>query len=472
MKSKSITFNEVYDIRAVRVLVPELKDCYAALGIIHSLWQHIPKEFDDYIATPKRNGYRSLHTAVIGPEGKVLEVQVRTHDMHEEAEYGVCSHWRYKGSDRDKAGQSYEEKIEWLRHVLQWHEEVGDPGSFVEELQLDFEQDRIYVFTPAGHVIDLPTESTPIDFAYRVHSEVGHHCRGAKVNGHIVPLNYKLNTGERVEILTAKNVSPSRDWLNPASGYIASSRTRNKVQHWFKLENKEKNASAGHALVEQELKRLALYPVDYKKLAPLVNYKNEEDMFAAVGAGDLRIGQIVNAAQVQMEPLRHDDQLQLKLPSSQATTGLGLNFKGVDNVLSHIAGCCKPVPDDDCTGFITLGRGVSIHRSDCANIQKLQNDEPERIIEVHWLSKTAVNYPVDVIIKALDRPGLLRDITSILANDAINVTAIHSEIDEKTHAMDFQLTVEVPDLSTLGKVMGKISQLPNIIEVKRYKQGG
>ncbi len=472
MQSKSITFNQVYDVRAVRVLVPELKDCYAVLGIIHSLWQHIPKEFDDYIATPKRNGYRSLHTAVIAPEGKVLEVQIRTHDMHEEAEYGVCSHWRYKGSDRSGVGQSYEEKIEWLRQVLQWHEEVGDLGSLVEELQLEIEPDRVYVFTPAGHVVDLPNESTPIDFAYRVHSEVGHHCRGAKVNGRIVPLNYKLSTGEQVEVMTSKQATPSRDWLNPASGYIASSRTRNKIQHWFKQENKEKNAIAGRSLVEQELKRLALFPVDFKTLAPEVNYKHEEDMFAAVGAGDLRISQIIHAAQAQIEPPQHHDQLHLKLPSTQAQSGQDMDFKGVDNLLSHIAGCCQPVPDDNCTGYITLGRGVSIHRSDCANLLKLKKDDPERIIEVHWSSKPDVNYPVDMIIQALDRSGLLKDITTILANDGVNVTAIKSESSDKSNLVDLRLTVEIPNLSTLSKVMTKIRQLPNMLEVKRYKQGG
>lgn len=474
MQRKNIEFDQVHDIRAVRVLVPQVRDCYTALGVVHDLWRHIPKEFDDYIATPKRNGYRSLHTAVIGPEGRTLEVQIRTHEMHEEAEYGVCSHWRYKGTDAAKSEQSYEQKIEWLRQVLQWHEEVGDLGSLADELQSDIEASRIYVFTPAGHVVDIARGATPVDFAYRVHTEVGNHCRGAKVNGRIVPLNYQLKTGEQIEILTAKNAQPSRDWLNPASGYVNVGRTRAKVQHWFKQQDRDKNLTAGRAIVERELKRLALDAVDLDQIAEKVNYKTTEDMYAALGAGDLRLGQIINAAQEQIEPLPHHDQLNLKLPASSGTAKRfgGIEFKGVGNLLSNIAGCCKPVPGDECVGYITQGRGISIHRSDCQNAQRLATEEPERIIDVQWGDQRTGHYPVDVIIRAFDRSGLLRDVTAILANETVNVTAMNTERDQVNNLVELRLTLEVSNLEVLGKVLTKINQLPNIIEVLRYKQGG
>jgi len=474
MQRKQIDFDQVHDIRAVRVLVPHLKDCYTSLGIVHDLWRHIPKEFDDYIATPKRNGYRSLHTAVIGPEGRTLEVQIRTHEMHEEAEYGVCSHWRYKGTDSAKSERSYEEKIEWLRQVLHWHEEVGDLGSLADELQSDIETNRIYVFTPAGHVVDLARGATPVDFAYRVHTEVGNHCRGAKVNGRIVPLNYQLKTGEQVEILTAKNIVPSRDWLNQALGYVFVGRTRTKIQHWFKLQDRDKNVAAGRSILEKELKRLALDAVDLKTLAPAMNYKTPDDMFAALGAGDLRLGQIVNAAQEQIEPAPQQDELNLKMPSGTTIVSPrnSLEFKGVGNLLSSIANCCKPVPGDECVGYITQGRGISIHRSDCKNVQRMQHDEPDRIIDVQWSSKAVGQYPVDILIRAFDRAGLLRDVTAILANEAVNVTSMNSETDDVNNLVDLRLTLEVSNLEVLGKVLSKINQLPNIIDVKRYKQGG
>jgi GTP pyrophosphokinase len=304
MQRKGLEFSQIYDVRAVRVLVPEVRDCYTALGIVHTLWRHIPKEFDDYIANPKENGYRSLHTAVIGPEGKVLEVQIRTHAMHEEAELGVCAHWRYKGTDVKAGSNQYEEKISWLRQVLEWHEELGDIGGLAEQLRVDIEPDRVYIFTPDGHAIDLPKGATPLDFAYRVHTEIGHNCRGAKINGRIVPLNYSLQTGEQVEIITSKHGTPSRDWLNPNLGYITTSRARAKIVHWFKLQARDQNVAAGKTLLERELARLGLPQVDFDKLAEKANMKIAEDMFAALGAGDLRLAQLVNLAQQLVEPER------------------------------------------------------------------------------------------------------------------------------------------------------------------------
>ena len=283
MQKKNLRFSEIYDVRAVRILVPEVRDCYTALGVVHSLWNNIAREFDDYIANPKENGYRSLHTAVIGPEGKVLEVQIRTRAMHEEAELGVCAHWRYKGTDVNSRSDHYEEKIAWLRQVLEWHEELGDIGGLAEELRVDFEPDRVYVFTPDGHAIDLPRGSTPLDFAYRVHTEVGHNCRGAKIDGRIVPLTYHLKTGDQVEIITSKSGAPSRDWLNPNLGYVNTARARAKVVHWFKLQDREQNVEAGQQMLERELNRLALMPVNFDKLAERLNLRGAEDLFAAIG---------------------------------------------------------------------------------------------------------------------------------------------------------------------------------------------
>src|SRR6056297_1443097 len=298
MQRKGIGFSQVYDIRALRIMVPEVRDCYATLGLVHGLWRNIPNEFDDYIANPKENGYRSLHTAVIGPEGKILEVQIRTRTMHEEAELGVCAHWRYKGSDREvRLGSTYEEKIAWLRQVLDWHEETGDAGSVAEQLSFNVAQDRVYVFTPSGDVVNLASGATPLDFAYHVHTEVGHACRGAKVNGQIVPLTYELKTGERVEILTAKQGQPKRDWLQPALGYLKTSRARAKVQQWFKSQAREENIDAGRHLLEREFRRMALTSVDYKRIAARVQLSTVEDMYAAVGAGDLSSSQVVHAAE-------------------------------------------------------------------------------------------------------------------------------------------------------------------------------
>src|SRR5690554_6719936 len=300
MKRKKIDFSQVYDIRAVRVLVPEVRDCYAVLGIVHSMYKHIPNEFDDYIATPKENGYRSLHTAVITEGGKVLEVQIRTFAMHEEAELGVCAHWRYKGTDRQTSEDSYEQKIAWLRQVLEWHDELGGDSHFQDDLRA-MDQDRIYVFTPDGHVVDLPKTSTPLDFAYRIHTDIGHRCRGAKVNNRIVPLNTHLNTADQVEILTGKREAPSRDWLSPALGYVNTARARAKVQHWFKLQARDQNIAEGQVLLDREFRRLALLDLDFEALAKKLKMKSLDDLYAAVGASDIGVGQELNAAQRQLD---------------------------------------------------------------------------------------------------------------------------------------------------------------------------
>jgi len=476
MQRKGLPFSQIYDVRALRVLVPQVSDCYSALGIVHGLWRHIPREFDDYITSPKENGYRSLHTAVIGPQGKVLEVQVRTHAMHEEAELGVCAHWRYKGTDvKSGAASHYEEKMAWLRQVIEWHEELGDIGGLAGQLRLDIEQDRVYVFTPNGHAIDLPQGATPLDFAYRVHTEIGHRCRGAKVGGRIVPLNYCLQTGEQVEIITAKQGTPSRDWLNPNLGYISTARARAKIVHWFKLQAREQNVAAGKALLERELSRLALAKVDYEQLAGKANLKNAEDLFAALGAGDLRLNHLLNLAQQLLEPRRS---AQLELLSSKRSSASGktvhaddIHIEGVGNLLTQMAGCCQPLPGDAIIGYITQGRGVSIHRQDCAELLQLAEREPQRIISVDWGRAQPKTWPVDILIRAFDRTGLIRDISQILLNEKINVLGLNTQTSSSDGTATMALTLEVPSLDALGRLLSRIAQLPNIIEARRQRSG-
>ncbi len=466
MQRKGIGFSQVYDIRAVRVLVPEVKDCYATLGLIHSLWRNIPNEFDDYIANPKENGYRSLHTAVIGPEGKILEVQIRTHQMDEEAELGVCAHWRYKGSDTvGGMANSYEEKIAWLRQVLDWYEDTGDHHSVAEQFSFDVAQDRVYVFTPRGDVVNLAHGATPLDFAYHVHTEVGHRCRGAKVNGSIVPLTYSLHTGERVEILTSKEGAPKRDWLQPGLGYLRTSRARAKVQHWFKTQARDENVDAGRHLLDREFKRLALTSVDYKRLAAKVQMGTVEDMYAAVGSGDLSSSQVLNAAQ-DMVGARPEPRLRLAAGGS-ANLKDQVQVQGVGNLMTTLAGCCKPLPGDAIIGFITQGRGVSIHRSDCSRVIALQESAADRIIEVQWGGDASASYEVDLAIECFDRQGLLRDITELFANARINVLAMNTQSNKKQHTATMRVRVEVPDLGFLSKLLARISRLKNVISVAR-----
>ncbi len=469
MQRKGIGFSQVYDIRAVRILVPELKDCYATLGLVHGLWHNIPNEFDDYIANPKENGYRSLHTAVIGPEGKVLEVQIRTFTMHEEAELGVCAHWRYKGSDRSGGlASTYEEKIAWLRQVLDWHDETGDGADVAEQFSFDVAQDRVYVFTPTGDVVNLAQGATPLDFAYHVHTEVGHRCRGAKVNGVIVPLTHTLQTGDRVEVLTSKQGAPKRDWLQPNLGYLKTSRARAKVQHWFRSQAREENIDAGRQLLAREFKRLALTSVDYQRIARKVQQNSVEDMFAAVGSGDLASGQVLNAAQGLVEN-RGTPPLKIARPGGGSYRGQ-VQVQGVGNLLTHMAGCCRPLPGDAISGFITHGRGVSIHRADCGRLLRLNETSPDRVIEVEWGVSPAENYEVDVGIEAYDRQGLLRDITGLFANARINVLSINTQTNKRSNTATMRMRLEVPNLVALSKLLERINRLKNVISAQRLSE--
>ena len=473
MHRKGLQFSQIYDVRAVRVLVPSLADCYTALGIVHTLWRHIPKEFDDYIANPKENGYRSLHTAVIGPEGKVLEVQIRTYDMHEEAELGVCAHWRYKGTDVKSKSDHYEEKIAWLRQVLEWQEEIGDFSGIADQIRLDTEPDRVYVFTPDGHAVDLPKGATPLDFAYRVHTEIGHRCRGAKINSRIVPLNYILKTGEQVEIITTKEGAPSRDWLNSNLGYINTSKARAKIIHWFKLQDRDQNIIAGKAIFERELSRLALRFNHFESLAEKANVRSVDDLFAGLGAGDLRLNHIVNLAVQLLEPTNPNEQLELiqLRPSKIGNTKGEVQIQGVGNLMTQMANCCHPVPGDPVIGYITVGRGVTIHRQDCPNVLQLASREPERILQVDWGPTPVNTYPVDIHIKAYDRSGLLRDISQLLLNEKINTLAMNTLSNKEDNTASMKITIEITGLDALGRLLSRISQLPNIVEVQRSING-
>ena len=475
MKLKNIDFYQVYDVRAVRVLVPEIRDCYTVLGVVHNLWQHIPREFDDYIATPKENGYRSLHTAVMGKDGKVLEVQIRTQTMHEEAELGVCAHWRYKTNNKQPSNNSYDDKLAWLRQVLEWQEELGESGinSTIKELSDTAVDERVYVFTPEGHVVDLAFGATPLDFAYHVHTEVGHCCRGAKVNGRIVPLSYRLKTGEQVSVITGSEEKPSRDWLNPSLGYLGTSRARAKVQHWFKRQDRGQNIIDGKAILDKEFRQLGIRHVDFKLLAASLRLKTTDDIYAAVGAGDLRIGQVLNAIQSTAtdEPEQGELPFELAAPKLRSFE-TGVTVEGVSDLLTHVAGCCKPVPGDLVIGYVSTGRGVMIHRDDCQELKRLMQNSRERVVEVDWPDQDNSVYSVDLYVKAYDRRGLLMDVTSVMTHEKVNVTAVNTTSDRSTGTARLLLTIEITSLARLGHLLGKINQLPNIIEVKRYHSSG
>ncbi|HEY7774436.1 MAG TPA: GTP diphosphokinase [Marinagarivorans sp.] len=469
MRRKGISFSEVYDIRAVRILVDTEQDCYRVLGIVHSLWHNIPNEFDDYIANPKENGYRSLHTAVKGPANRVLEVQIRTEKMHEEAEFGVCAHWRYKNSDKGDASAGYEQKIEWLREVLEWHDEVGS-STLEDNLPMGIEQDRIYVFTPEGHVIDLPEQATPLDFAFRIHSDIGIHCKGAKVNGRITPLNRALKNADQVEILTGNRESPSRDWLNASLGYITTSRARSRLQAWFREQDREQNIDHGRALLDREFLRLAVDNIDYERLARKLNLHTLDDLYAAVGTGDLTVDRVIQAAQRLFSPDKNQTpviSLVGRASRDDQFDGSDVYIDGVGNLLSYIAQCCKPIPGDSISGFITQGRGVSIHRQDCHNLLQHAEDEPQKIIKVDWAEKPEQVYSVEILVEAFDRHGLLRDITTLLDRERVNVSAMQTLSNKSLSTVEMSLAVEVASFTVLSRLLAKLSQMPNVTAVRR-----
>ncbi|NKB46403.1 MAG: GTP diphosphokinase [Legionellales bacterium] len=468
MQRKNVPLEEIYDATAVRVLVTNIDDCYQVISKVHELWQPISAEYDDYIVNPKSNGYRSLHTAVIGPEARVFEVQIRTQQMHEEAELGVAAHWKYKEGDHKLS--RHEQKIEWLRQVLAWQQDVAHQEGIPQEVESEFIDDRVYVFTPDGEIIDLPQGATPLDFAYHIHSEVGHRCRGAKINDHIVPLIYQLQTGEQVEILTSKDPHPSRDWLNPNLGYIHTSRAKAKIHHWLKQQDFDQNLIEGERLLEREMKKLGLTQVDKQTLAQQFNLVAGDDLLAAIGCGDIRLGQLIHKLHGQL-PKAEPSATALLKPRKTVKSSFSeddVYIDGVGNLLTKMAKCCQPIPGDSIIGYITLGKGISIHRQDCANILNISHELENRLINVSWGEKVA-HYPIDLMVEAYDRPGLLKEITALITHERTNLLALNSAVNPHDHIANIQLTVEVNDVANLSRLIDKIKQLPNILEVQRSK---
>lgn len=482
MQKKNLAFDELFDVRAVRIIAERLQDCYGALGVVHTLWHHLPSEFDDYVANPKPNGYQSIHTVVIGPVGKTVEIQIRTKQMHQDAELGVAAHWKYKeGNNSGSSKGHYEDKIAWLRKLLKWQEDMAENGALLDELRSQVFDDRVYVFTPKGEVVDLPSGSTPLDFAYYVHSLVGHRCIGAKIGGRIVPFTYQLQTGEQVEIITQKEPNPSRDWLNPNLGYVRSSRARNKISTWFKKQDREKNIFAGKEILDTELIRHGFKMSDTDQCLERFNVQTQDDLMAAVGAGDIRINQLLNYLQNKLnQPSAEEEDRQAleQLEKSSAHAAKShkkgqakdhIVVEGVGNLMTHIARCCQPIPGDSIKGFITQGRGISIHRSDCVQLVELQSRSPERVIDAVWGENYSGGYSLTIRVIANDRSGLLRDITTVLANDRVNVLGMNTRSDVKEQAATMDIEVEVYNIATVSRILSKIGQLPGIINAHRQK---
>src|SRR4051812_36621875 len=460
MRTKSLDFSQVYDVRALRVIVPSVKDCYTALGVVHNLWQPMPKEFDDYISRPKGNLYQSLHTAVIGPEGKTVEVQIRTEEMHRHAEFGVAAHWRYKeGGKTERADKAFEQKIAWLRELLAWRDEVADWASTTKQAHLD---DTVYVLTPQGKVLDLPAGSTPIDFAYALHSDLGHRCRGARVDGQIVPLDTPLVSGQRVEIVTAKSGGPSRDWLNAERGFVKSPKARAKIRQWFNAKAHAETVAAGRAIVEKELKRERAAHASLETLAERLGFKKSEELFVAMARDEVNLRQLQVAVR-GVEPAPAAELPKTKARAQGAKSGV-LVVGGMDRLMSQLAKCCKPVPPDPIRGFVTRGKGVSVHREDCASLKRLAERQPERLIDAQW-GDAPGSYTVEMAVTATDRRGLLRDIGDTLAREKINVTAVRTQSRDELAFMRF--TFDVANLAQLKRAFAVVRELKGVIRVAR-----
>ncbi len=458
MHRKDIGFSQVYDIRAIRVLVPTISDCYAVLGIVHSKWRNIPNEFDDYIASPKDNGYQSLHTAVIGPGRKIVEIQIRTFEMHEESELGICAHWQYKEGAKSSPGKNYEGKIAWLRQVLEWHENIDD---FIE---LESGTEQVYVFTPDGHIIDLPIGATPVDFAYRVHTQIGHRCRGAKVNGDIVSLNSTLKTGDQVEIITGNSDAPRRDWLVKSLGYLQSTRARSKVQQWFRAQNREQNIEAGQRILDREFRLLGLDLSQVDSIANRFNKHGADGLYAAIGAGDISATQVISAARSNLKTNTREPASKTKNASRYAKSTFYIY--GVGNLLTRIAHCCEPQPGDDISGYLTNSDGVSIHRSDCASLLRLQAEEPQRVLKVTWGGAPEQRYPVNIRISSYDRAGLLSDITRLINGEGLSIGTLKSS-ETKDGMIDTEFSTEVLDIEELSGLLSKLCQIENVVDARR-----
>jgi len=462
MTEKGKSFDLVRDVRGVRIIVPDVSACYAALGVIHTNWRPIPGEFDDYIAAPKDNFYQSLHTAVIYDDGRPVEMQIRTGEMDENAEFGIASHWRYKEGGK---GDRYDERINWLRRVMEWRQDVDDAQEFVDGMKTDVFKDRVYIFTPRGDIIDLPVGSTPIDFAYHVHTTVGDRCRGAKVNNKLVPLDYSLKTGEQVEILTAKQGGPSRDWLNPSLGLVRTQRARSKIMAWFKKQSRQQNISQGRGMLEHEIKRLGMPDLDDDGLKALAQQygRSSEEFFEALGTGDITLGRVINRLLESKEP---DDTLVVVPASSEAVPAEAITVLGLKGLLTAMARCCNPTPGDEIIGYITRGHGAMIHRQDCPNILRIR--DRERLVKVSW-GENVRTYPVPIRIRAYDRQGLMGDITTLLNTENVNIVNVGVGISK--NLADLRLVIEVRDIAQLSRMLARIENLPNVLEAQRIKGG-
>jgi GTP pyrophosphokinase len=461
MERKGVSFDQLYDVRAVRILVDDKNSCYQALGVIHQTWRPIAGEFDDYIAAPKDNFYQALHTAVILEDGKTLEVQIRTREMHENAEYGVAAHWHYKepGRQRDDA---FERRIKHLRDLMEVGRNVENADEFLEAMRSEVFQDRVYVFTPRGDIIDLPLDSTPIDFAYHIHTDVGDRCRGAKVNGKLVPLDYKLQVGDRVEVLTSKRGGPSRDWLNPNLGYVKTRRALSKIRQWFRKQDREKMIVLGKEVLERELKRLGVEKSSHDQIAALFGIEKTDEFLAQIGFGDIHPQNIATRV---LENDRRTNPEETVWPSSLprvAPSPSNIQIQGTGGLLTALARCCNPVPGEEVVGYITRGRGVTIHRRDCRNV--LNMVEQERLISVDWGDNTS-RYPVPVIINAYDREGLMRDIGTAVAEERINMRDVN--IRTHNHIATFSVTMEVESPAQLSRILSKIERVANVMEARR-----
>jgi GTP pyrophosphokinase len=468
MERKRLPFEQIYDVRAVRVIVDTVPQCYLVLGVVHNLWRPIPGEFDDYIAAPKDNFYQSLHTAVLDSNGKTVEVQIRTWDMHENAEYGIAAHWRYKEGSSRKHDAAFERRISYLRRLMEFGQESEDAASFVDTMKTEVFQDRVYAFTPKGDIVDLPAGATPVDFAYHIHTEIGHRCRGAKVHGRLVSLDYHLQTGDQVEIITSKRGGPSLDWLNPNLGYVQTERARSKIRIWFRKQNRDKHIASGREVLEREMKRLGLLDVlQFEAVAGWFNFDKLDDFLAAVGAGDINGGQIANRI-LEMErreqEARDRDTLKARAPSSSLTVDMsnGINILGTGGLLVNLARCCNPMPGDPIAGFVTRGRGVTVHRADCPNLEQ----EPDRLIDVTWGKvNQEQRYSVPVEIIAYDREGLMRDISTIIADEKVNMSDVNVSIRQDIATIN--VTMEILSLNQLTRILTRLGSINSVTEARR-----
>jgi GTP pyrophosphokinase len=458
MREKGKAFELVRDVRAVRLIVPDVGTCYTTLGLIHTHWRPIPGEFDDYIAAPKDNFYQSLHTAVIWDDGKPLEVQIRTPEMHQNAEYGIASHWRYKeGAKRD---QSYDQRINWLRNMMEWRTDVSDATEFVESMRSDVFQDRVYVFTPRGDIIDMPAGSTPLDFAYHVHTDIGHRCRGARINGKLVPLHHELKTGDQVEILTAKRGGPSRDWLNSNLGLVNTQRAKSKIRQWFKKEDYQQNLAQGRILLERELQRLGLTKMNYEDIARGLEFKTPDEMFVDLGTGDLSVSRVIR----ELTTEESENLLTAGTSAAEARPTGDVNIVGLKGLLTTMGRCCNPTPGDQIIAYITRGRGATIHRQDCPNILRLGREDQERLVQVDWGTQVRT-FQVPVRIRAYDRQGLMGDVSNLLDAEGVNIADV--KVNVNRGLAELRLVVEVQDISQLSKILTRLENVANVMEAHR-----